>query len=382
VVVTVNANPSAPTITPSGATTFCDGGSVTLTSSQGSNNTWSTAATTQAINVTTTGIYTVTFTNVNGCSATSAPTNVTVNPLPSAPTITPSGATTFCDGGSVTLTSSQTSGNEWSTTATTQAINVTTSGNFSVTYTDGNGCSATSATEVVTVNPLPAVNAGADQTICEGDAVTLAGSGALTYGWDNGVIDGAPFNPAVGTLTYTVTGTDANGCMNTDMVDVTVNALPNVTLASPGTACEYNAPITLSGGSPSGGTYSGTGVSGGLFDPGVTGVGTFSITYTFTDGNGCTNAASQDIVVDSCLAISEIDNAALSLYPNPVDEVLNVELAGAFKITLYDARGRLIAEMDANEKLVVNTSNYEAGVYTVHIVNEGNNTYIRRFVKQ
>src|SRR5690606_35486709 len=94
--VTVNPTPVAPVITPSGSTTFCAGGSVDLTSSEATGNLWSTGETTQMISVTTSGTYSVTYTDGNGCSATSAVTNVTVNPAPAAPVITPSGSTTFC----------------------------------------------------------------------------------------------------------------------------------------------------------------------------------------------------------------------------------------------------------------------------------------------
>ena len=77
-----------------------------------------------------------------------------------------------------------------------------------------------------------------DQTVCEGTQVTLIGSGATTYAWDNGITDGLAFTPAVGTITYTVTGTDANGCVNTDQVDVTVNPLPVVNAGADQTVCE------------------------------------------------------------------------------------------------------------------------------------------------
>ena len=72
----------------------------------------------------------------------------------------------------------------------------------------------------VTVNALPAVDAGADVTICDGSSTdnTIPGSGAATYSWDNNVSDGVSFSPTA-TGTYTVTGTDANGCSNADAVD-------------------------------------------------------------------------------------------------------------------------------------------------------------------
>ncbi len=137
VVVTVNALPATPTITAGGPTTFCAGGSVTLTSSSATGNVWSPGgATTTSIIATTSGSYTVQVTNGSGCSATSAPTVVTVNAVPATPTITPGGPTTFCAGGSVTLTSSSATGNVWTPGgATTPSITATTSGSYTVQVT-------------------------------------------------------------------------------------------------------------------------------------------------------------------------------------------------------------------------------------------------------
>ncbi|HZJ45086.1 MAG TPA: Ig-like domain repeat protein [Pyrinomonadaceae bacterium] len=164
--VTVNPVPSTPTITPSGPTTFCQGGSVTLTSSSASGNQWYLngnpigSATNQQFVATATGNYTTIVTS-GGCSSSpSVATVVTVNPTPPTPTITPNGPTTFFQGGSVTLTSSSASGNQWYMNgnpiggATTQYI-ATVSGNYTVATTT-NGCtSATSAATLVTVNPVP-----------------------------------------------------------------------------------------------------------------------------------------------------------------------------------------------------------------------------------
>ncbi|HEV2720110.1 MAG TPA: carboxypeptidase-like regulatory domain-containing protein, partial [Thermoanaerobaculia bacterium] len=118
-VITINALPPTPTISAGGPTTFCTGGSVTLTSSAATGNQWNLngspigGATGTTYNATAGGNYTVTVTNGSGCSATSSTTSVTVNPLPPTPTITPGGPTTFCAGGSVTLTSSAATGNQW-----------------------------------------------------------------------------------------------------------------------------------------------------------------------------------------------------------------------------------------------------------------------------
>ncbi|WP_310554435.1 T9SS type A sorting domain-containing protein [Flavobacterium sp.] len=80
---------------------------------------------------------------------------VTVTPIPVTPTITPTGPTTFCSGGSVTLISSSATGNVWSNGATTQFISVTTGGTYTVAVTSAGCTSDTSAGTTVTVNPSP-----------------------------------------------------------------------------------------------------------------------------------------------------------------------------------------------------------------------------------
>jgi gliding motility-associated-like protein len=83
----------------------------------------------------------------------------------------------------------------------------------------------TTAPYLIAINALPTVNAGIDQTVCSGNSVTLSGSGATSYSWNNGVVNGTSFVPS-STGTYTVTGIGTNGCSNSDQVLVTVNALP------------------------------------------------------------------------------------------------------------------------------------------------------------
>src|ERR1035437_6273369 len=137
---------ATPTITAGGPTTFCAGGSVNLTSSAGTTYLWSNGATTQSINITASGSYTVKVTNASGClSAASAATIVTVNALPARPTITAGGPTTFCAGGSVTLTSSPETSYLWSTGATTASINITTAGSYSVRVKNASGWQSTTS---------------------------------------------------------------------------------------------------------------------------------------------------------------------------------------------------------------------------------------------
>ncbi len=173
-----------------------------------------------------------------------------------------------------------------------------TSGSYYDTLLGSNGCDSIVET-VLTVNSLPSISGGPDLNICTGDSVTLSGTGGNTYVWTNGVLDGVTFAPAA-TATYTVTGTALNGCVNTDQVTVTVNSIPSVQMLpfNPDNVCLGSSPVTVPGAIPSGGTYWGTGVSGGMFDPNAAGVGTFNVYYDYTDGNGCSNSDSTSITVN------------------------------------------------------------------------------------
>ncbi|MES2798816.1 MAG: gliding motility-associated C-terminal domain-containing protein [Bacteroidota bacterium] len=140
---------------------------------------------------------------------------------------------------------------------------------------------------------IPTVGAGNDQGVCTNASVTLNGAGATSYSWDNGVNNGVSFTPS-GTQTYTVTGTNAAGCTNTDQVLVTVNPNPTVDAGTYAAVCSDGASVNLAG-TPAGGTFTGTGVVGTVFNPLS---GTQTITYNYSDGNGCAGSDVATITVN------------------------------------------------------------------------------------
>jgi len=244
--LTVNVTSTAtPTITTGGPTTFCTGGSVTLTSSSASGNQWLLngnpigGATNQQYIATTSGNYTVAVTEL-GCATTSAPTAVTVNPVPTTPTITPGSATTFCDGGNVNLTSSSATGNQWYRNgnpiagATNQQYVATVSGNYTTVVTTGGCSSAPSAATAVTVNPVPpkpTITPSGPTTFFEGGSVTLTSSSATGNQWylNGNPIGGATNQQFIANASgnYTVT-VAISGCTSVPSIatTVTVNPVP------------------------------------------------------------------------------------------------------------------------------------------------------------
>ena len=172
--------------------------------------------------------------------------------LPTKPTISASGPTTFCAGGSVTLTANSSPSGvysyTWQTGAITQGINAASSGSYTVTAVNSNGCSETSIPTIITVNPLPSISivetdaSGTtvnDNIICVGGSATLTASGGVSYLWNTSETVASITKTPVTTTSYTVTGTNANGCENTATQVITVNALPAAPVANSATL-NYN----------------------------------------------------------------------------------------------------------------------------------------------
>ncbi len=293
-VVTVNPSPAKPSITSGGNLTFCEGGSVTLTSSAGTQYLWSNGATTQSISAIVSGNYTVQVANSTGCqSAPSAPTIVTVNPLPSKPVITSTGPLTICDGESVTLSGGTGTSYLWSNGATTESINVTQAGTYSVQMTNISGC-LSDPSEPVTVTvypavPKPVVTAGGPLNFCQGGSVTLTSGTGTAYIWSTGETTQSITVTQSGS--YTVQTINGLGCKSVTsdviIINVTSNLTPN--FAPIPAFCEgETAPVLL--------TTSPNGISG-TWSPAVVS-NTSGGTYVFTPTAGqCANIQTLTVTV-------------------------------------------------------------------------------------
>ena len=214
---TVRVDPAAlPTIEIVGYDHVCYGGSLLLQAVGGSEFEWEDGTTTNArtVSPTETTTYTVTVTTPYGCSK-SKNFTVTVNPLPE---ITISGNNSICQGSSSLFIAFGASSYKWNTGARTDRITASAQGTYTVTGTDGNGCTNT-ASVTLAVHELPNVKINGRTTYCQGSSTTITATGASTYEWSSSEVTQSITASFAGT--YSVTGTDQYGCSATKSVNIT-----------------------------------------------------------------------------------------------------------------------------------------------------------------
>ncbi len=234
---------------------------------------------------------------------------------------------------------------------------------------------------VVLVHDLPEINAGTDQEICEGETLTLNGAGLDAdgiYEWDGGVEDGVAFVPDV-SATYTVTGTDENGCSNSDEMEVTVHALPDVvfTTLEDDIVC-FNKDLVNLFGTPAGGSFSGTGVSGADFDPSAAGEGEHTLYYYYEDEFGCSATDSVQITVVDCLGIDSEELTDIHLAPNPFSDFTVIyfdnDVQSEHVVFIYDMLGQVVYqnELVSQSQLRIDKEYLTPGTYMLFVQNRGN----------
>jgi gliding motility-associated-like protein len=260
--------------------------------------------------------YVVTGTDINGCQSTDSIT-VTVLALP---TVDAGNDTSICIGESLQLNASGAASYIWNPITdlnnpniASPVFNGTQAATLTVTGTDAAGCVAT-ADITINVNPLPTVDAGNDAGICEGQSTTLQANGAVSYVWSPGTALNNPlaaspiFNGATSSL-ITVAGTDANGCVASDDVAITVHPRPEAVIDTPQDACLGNATFlsenSIGGISSFVWTVSpGQTLNGNIVSHIYPSAGDFQIVLTVTDTNGCVHS---DTAITTVLPLPQPD---------------------------------------------------------------------------
>jgi hypothetical protein len=336
------------------------GGTITLpsTSINGFTGTWS-----PAVNNTATTTYTFTPT-AGQCASTAAMTVIvnSVNPPANAGNDFSITCSNNINGGQLGVSPSTGFTYNWSPglgLSSTSLSNPISNPTNTTTYTlnvtsNSNGCSSSDQVIVTLDNSAPNIYAGNDQTICKGDTTQLSGSGAQTYVWENGIIDGAFFVPSF-TQDYIVTGTGANDCQDNDTVTIFVN-IPTTSTITESAIDSY----TLNGQ-----TYTQSGI----------------YTQVLTNGEGCDSTITLNLTLNYT-GINEIGNINFTVYPNPTSDLLNVitPTESNENFIIIDSRGRKVLQgnLFGTENLI-SLKALKTGTYFLKI---GQNEVPIRVVKQ
>jgi gliding motility-associated-like protein len=349
--ITVYSNP---TVNIGPDTTICSGDNITLDAGPGfTNYTWLPAGSTQTINVTTGGTYSVTVTDGNTCQGSDA---ITISITTQADATITSGTEYCSNDAAVNLTATDPGGSWWGpgiTNPSAGTFNPGTAGvGVHIVYYGIVGSCGDTASASITVYAAPNVNLGPDTTICSGDNITLnAGPGFTNYAW---LPAGSTQTINVTTGgTYSVTVTDGNTCQGSDAITINVTTQADATITSGTEYCSNDAAVNLTATDP-GGSWWGPGItnpSAGTFNPGTAGAGVHIVYYGIVGSCGDTASASitvyaaPNVNLGPDTTICSGDNLTLDAgpgftnyawLPSGSTQTINVTAAGTYSVTVTD----------------------------------------------
>ena len=287
---------------------------------------------------------------------------------------------TICEGDLITLTATSTTGGTvtWDNGAT-NGIAFSPAGIGTTTYTatsdSGGDCGFSVDIEVIAAPNV--VASVADATVCVGDMITLTGSGASTYVWDNGATDGVAYDPGVGSgfVMFHVTGTDVTGCSNIDSLEVFFSdPIINAVIVNELSGGDGSIDITVTGGT---GAYLYSWLSGQVTED-ISGL--FAGNYTVTVDDGACIVDST-FTIFNVLGLDKAEVFAYSVYPNPTSNFLNVEVQGEFGLELVNILGKKVFVGTAKNKVLMDLSKYDSGIYFLTLSKNNSTRQIKILVQ-
>jgi hypothetical protein len=370
-----------PTVNIGNDTTICPGISYVLNATTANATyAWNTGATTPTITVNAAGTYSVVVT-VNGCGGSDAkvitPGVVPVSNL--------AATTNLCSGSVATLNA----GNTGSTflwtpgAATTQIINVTAGGTYSVQVKSVNGCIINSATNVI-IRPLPVAALGNDTTICNGDQITLnAGNPGYSYLWNTGATSQTIMVADSGT--YSVTVTTPYNCVNTEdkhiaflpapyvegfnFIPLFYEELGKVKFSPLNPASVNSYKWDFGDGSP----------TSTQVNPTHTYAGSGQYIVTLTVYNGC-GSYSTSLAINVSLTTGIVtlsnDQAVVNIYPNPATQAVSIENKSSDikmkEVMVFNTLGAMVYHNKANssQQHQLSVTEFASGMYVIRIVTD------------
>lgn len=320
---------------------------------------------------------------VTGCESVNRfPVSVSIIPSP-APT--GSNAQTFCEGSKISdIVVTGSSINWYSSPSGGSSILSTiplTSTSYYASQTVS-GCESSNRLQVtVTIPQVSAPSGDTIQSFCASAFLSnlmVVGDTIKWYSTSSSGTNLANSTSLIDGNTYYATQT-MSGCESSTRLGVkaVINPLPILTIDSIPMICYYDDSVLLTQGHPTGGVYSGNGISNGYFVPNVGLIGNSKVTYTFTDVNFCTDSVQVIIHVDNCAGLKEIAFLPFKIYPNPAGETVKVSSDNGLikSITLVDNLGRIVMYLTPKSVEVdVDLQNLMDGIYTMEVSSESKTT--------
>jgi len=365
-----------PTVFAGNDLTICFGDSVILTGLGATSYSWTNGVINNSPFIPQlTQTYTLTGVDLNQCQNVDQIT-VFVNP---SPTVFAGNDIELCEGGNIVLVASGAQTYSWDNGAVNGvSFTPTNTTNYIVTGTNAYGCQDQDNL-LVTVNALPTISAGVNQTICAGDSILLQANGAANYTWNIGQFNGTYFQPA-STMTLSVVGIDTNNCEGSSVFTVEVNPNPIIFLVSDTTVCDYNLPLQLTAAGNATSFLWSNGTSGTSIS--ITQAGTYIVTGEL---NGCTESDSTVVVLDPCLGIYEEDLFKRSFYPNPTQNevygMFNMPISATISILTMDGRVLFTNQVKNQTEIMLDFSSFARGSYLIKLDQNGE-TNLTKVIKE
>jgi hypothetical protein len=339
----------------------------------GYNYLWSNGATTQDLSGLAAGPYTIMLTDSNGCTAADTvdvtqPSQIIIGDsitMPSCMGDSNGAAIAVPTGGAGTYSYF------WSTGSTTSSSGAVAAGDYIVMVTDITGCSQADTITVaepalLTVTGVPSDPLCADDSTGTIDITPAGGTAAYSYIWSNGTSLDDPTGLAAGS--YSVTITDANGCVATGSFSLTNPTVVTATGVSGDDTGTSNGSIDLTVAGGAGGyTYL---WSNGATTEDVSGLAAGNYTVTITDANGCMLV--ETFTVDLVIGVSNAFPIGVSIAPNPFATAFTVQLSGmgsqVVALALVDVQGRVLwQQTDVTASQVLVEPVLAAGIYFLQV---------------
>jgi PKD repeat protein len=266
----------------------------------------------------------------------------------------------------------------------------------SLTVSNGSGNNTLEVNNYITVVSIPASPPSpfGPSSVCGNTVGTLYNTSGLSgiseYTWllepnEAGNVTGSGLNATVawedgflGEATLKVAGLNICGSGSYSAPLNILRYLPEVTLDTFNWVCLDWPAFELTGGLPEGGTYSGPGVDNGWFDPSLAGIGTHTITYTYSDPNNCENSATNTILVDPCTGFDELtDYASVCIYPNPTTGIITIsgkDVTGEMEVTVVNLLNKTLYQGTGttarDNEIEIDLNSLNKGIYFIRLRNE------------